>query len=41
MLRLIDHFLPEWSGVERRGIQFEDWDFDGEEICREREGISE
>ena len=36
-LWLIDHFLSEWSGVERRGIQFEDWDFDGEEICREGE----
>ena len=38
-LRLIDHFLSEWSGLEsrereRRGIQFEDWDFDGEGICR-------
>ena len=38
-LRLIDHFLSESSGVERRGIQFEDWDFDGEEICRE--GVSD
>ena len=37
-LRLIDHFLSERSGLEsrerRRGIQFEDWDFDGEGICR-------
>ena len=47
-LRLIDHFLSEWRGVEssrveRRGIQFEDWDFDGEEICREgrSEGVRE
>ena len=36
-LWLIDHFLSEWSGVERRGIQFEDWDCVGEEICSEGE----
>ena len=43
-LRLIDHFLSEWSGLEsrerRRGIQFEDWDFDGEGICRGKKGES-
>ena len=41
-LRLIDHFLSERSGLEsrerRRGIQFEDWDFDGEGICRGKGG---